>query len=89
MRSNKNRLTHSSMLTGWISVLVCRCGCNSYKISSTKRRIINGTFTKNCRNRFNARYRRLMNSSNKIITSRFIGQNTDTTRNKFTGRQRC
>ena len=54
-------------------------------IPSTKRRIINGTFTNNHRNRINERYLRFLNRFDKIIMNRFIGPNTDTTRNRYMG----
>ena len=37
IRSTKNRLTHNSMLRGWISILACRCGCNFYNINRWNR----------------------------------------------------
>ena len=56
-------------------------------ISSTKRIIINGTFTNSYKNRFNGRcLRRFLNRFDKRIMNRFIGRNMDTIRNRFTGR---
>ena len=69
--------------------------CMVYKnmdtfITSTKRVIINGTFTNNYMNRFNGRYViRFLNRFDKRIMNRFKERNTDIIRNWFTGRQRC
>ena len=53
-------------------------------IPSTKRRIINGTFMNNYRNRFNEScFRRFLNRFDKRIMNRFVGRNTDTTGNNL------
>ena len=52
-------------------------------IPSTKRIIINGTFTNNYRKRINGRYvRKFLNWFDKRIMNKFIGRNTDTILNR-------
>ena len=57
-------------------------------IPSTKRRIINGTFTNNYKNKFNERYARMfLNRFDKRIMKTSIGQKTDTIRKRFMRRE--
>ena len=57
-------------------------------IPSTKRRIINETFTNNYKNKFNERYARtFLNRFDKRIMKTSIGQKTDTIRKRFMRRE--